>query len=196
MTDAAWLVVGLGNPEAEYGGTRHNIGADVVRTLAERHRTSFSRNKRIRCQEAGLRLAGQRVVLVLPDSYMNTSGGPVQAAAAWLGAPPAQVVLVHDELDLDLGEIRCKLGGSSSHNGVRDVVRALSTTEVLRVRVGIGQPPGRMPGKDYVLRRFSDRERPDVEVTVQEAADAVESLVVDGLAATQNRFHGRKGSRT
>lgn len=191
-----WLVVGLGNPAAEYGGTRHNVGADVVRSLAARHGTSFGRNRRIRCQEAQLRLGDRRVTLVLPDGYMNNAGGPTQAAAAWVGVPPEQVVLVHDELDLDLGALRCKLGGSSSHNGVRDVVRAMGTRDVLRVRIGIGQPPGRMPGRDYVLKRFTARERPDVDVVVEEAADAVESLVRDGLEPTQNRFHSRKGSPT
>ena len=182
-----WLVVGLGNPESEYGGTRHNIGADVVTALAARHGSSFGRNKRIRCQEATVRVGDHKVVLVLPDGYMNTSGGPTQSAASWVGAPPEQVVLVHDELDLDLGVLRCKLGGGSSHNGVRDVVRALGTRDVLRVRVGIGQPPGRMPGRDYVLQRFRSDEQ------VEEAADAVESLVTDGLEPTQNRFHSRRG---
>ena len=191
-----WLVVGLGNPESEYGGTRHNIGADVARALAERHRAGFSRNKRIRCEEATLRLGDARVAVVLPESYMNTSGGPTQAAASWHDVPAEQVIVVHDELDLDLGAIRCKLGGSSSHNGVRDVVRAMGTDDVLRVRVGIGQPPGRMSGKDHVLRRFRSDELDEVAVTVEEAADAVESLGREGLESTQNQFHSRKGTST
>jgi PTH1 family peptidyl-tRNA hydrolase len=189
-----WLVVGLGNPEAEFGGTRHNIGADVVRLLAERHRTSFSRNKRIRCQEAQVRIGGQRLTLVLPEGYMNNSGGPTQAAVAWTGVPPEQVVVVHDELDLDLGTLRCKLGGSSSHNGVRDVVRAMGTRDVLRVRIGIGPPHGRTSGRDHVLRRFTRTEQDEVDILVEEAADAVESLITDGLEPTQNRFHSRKGT--
>lgn len=189
-----WLVVGLGNPEAEYGATRHNIGADVVTALADRHHTSFSRNRRIRCQEARIRLGDQRVTLALPEGYMNSSGGPTQAAMSWVGAPPEQVVVVHDELDLDLGVLRCKLGGSSSHNGVRDVVRAVGTREVLRVRVGIGRPPGRMSGRDFVLTRFRSDEQDEVGVLVEEAGDAVESLVTDGLEPTQNRFHSRGGA--
>ena len=186
-----WVVAGLGNPEGEYGGTRHNIGADVVRHLAAQHHASFTGNKRIRCEEAQVRLGDQRLLLVVPQSYMNNSGGPVQAAAAWADAPPEQVVLVHDELDLELGQLRCKLGGGSSHNGVKDVVRAMGTRDVLRVRVGIGQPPGRMPGKDYVLRPFASHERDEVELVVAEAADAIELLVEQGLEPAQNRYHSR-----
>ncbi len=186
-----WVVAGLGNPEDEYGGTRHNIGADVVRRLAADNHTSFSVNKRIRCQEAQVRVGDQRLLLVLPQTYMNRSGDPVQAAANWFDAPPEQVVVVHDELDLELGQLRCKLGGGSSHNGVRDVVRAMGTKDVLRVRVGIGQPPGRMPGKDYVLRPFSSAEQDEVELVVADAAEAIEMLVREGLEPTQNRYHSR-----
>ncbi len=131
---------------------------------------------------------------MLPDAYMNESGGPTQAAVSWHGVPPERVVVVHDELDLGLGELRCKLGGSSSHNGVRDVVRALGTRDVLRLRVGIGQPPGRVSGRDHVLSRFRAGEQDEVDVLLEEAADAIESLVTEGLAATQNRYHSRKGA--
>lgn len=186
-----WVVVGLGNPEGEYGGTRHNIGADVVRELAAGRGGSFSVNKRIRCEEATVRVGGQRLLLVIPQSYMNNSGGPVQAAVNWADAPADQVVVVHDELDLDLGQLRAKLGGGSSHNGVRDVARALGTKDFLRLRVGIGQPPGRQPGKDYVLRPFAAAEQDEVERVVDDAADAIESLVTEGLEPTQNRYHSR-----
>ena len=186
-----WLVVGLGNPESEYGGTRHNVGADVVRALAARHRAALSRNKRIRCEESTLRVGDQRVLLAVPDSYMNNSGGPTQAAAAWFDVAPAQVVVVHDELDLDLGQLKAKLGGSSSHNGVRDVERALGTREFLRLRVGIGRPPGRMSGRDFVLRRWTSSEQDEAAIVVQEGGDAVELLVSEELEAVQNRYHGR-----
>ena len=186
-----WVVAGLGNPEDEYGGTRHNIGADVVRRLAADHHAGFSTNKRIRCREAQIRIGDQRLLLVLPMTYMNRTGDPVQAAANWFDAPAEQVVLVHDELDLDLGQLRCKLGGGSSHNGVRDVVRAMGTRDVLRVRVGIGQPPDRMPGKDYVLRPFTAEEREEVDLVVADAAEAIELLVAQGLEPTQNRYHSR-----
>lgn len=189
--DDRWLVVGLGNPEAEYGGTRHNIGADAVRQLAADQHSSLSRNKRIRCEEATVRLGDQRALLVVPESYMNTSGGPVQAAAAWFDVPPARVVVVHDELDLDLGQLKAKLGGSSSHNGVRDVERALGSRDFLRLRVGIGRPPGRMPGRDFVLRRFTAQEQDEAAIVTREAGDAIALLVSDGLEAVQNRYHGR-----
>ena len=186
-----WLVVGLGNPESEYGGTRHNVGADVVRALAARHRSALKRNKRIRCEESTLRVGDQRVLLAVPDSYMNNSGGPTQAAAAWFDVAPDHVLVVHDELDLDLGQLKAKLGGSSSHNGVRDVERALGTRDFLRLRVGIGQPPGRMSGRDFVLRRWTRSEQDEADIVVQEGGDAVELLVSEGLEAVQNRYHGR-----
>jgi len=186
-----WLVVGLGNPESEYGGTRHNVGADVVRALGARNRSALSRNKRIRCEESTLRVGDQRVLLAVPDSYMNNSGGPTQAAAAWFDVAPDRVVVVHDELDLELGQLKAKLGGSSSHNGVRDVERALGTREFLRLRVGIGRPPGRMSGRDFVLRRWSSSEQEEADIVVQEGGDAVELLVGEGLEAVQNRYHGR-----
>lgn len=186
-----WVVVGLGNPEDEYGGTRHNVGADVVRHLAAQHHASWSTNKRIRCREAQVRLGERRLLLALPMTYMNRSGDPVRAAASWADAPPEQVVLVHDDLDLDLGQLRCKLGGGSSHNGVRDVVRAMGTRDLLRVRVGIGQPPGRVSGRDHVLRPFRSEERDEVDLVVADAADAIELLVREGLEPAQNRYHSR-----
>lgn len=191
--DERWLVVGLANPESEYGGTRHNVGADVVRALAARHHRDLARNKRVRCEEATVRLPdGDQLVLVVPQSYMNNSGGPVQQAASWYDVPPERVAVVHDDLDLDLGTIRLKLGGGTAgHNGLKDVERALGTPDFHRVRIGIGRPPGRMPGRDFVLRRFAPKEREVVDVTVEEAADAIEQLVADGLEPTQNRYHSR-----
>lgn len=192
MTDGdGWLVVGLGNPEGEYGGTRHNIGADLVRLLADRHGVALSRNKRIRCEEGQARIGGARVALVLPSSYMNTSGGPVQQAANWFSVPPERVIVAHDELDLELGALRVKRGGGhGGHNGLRDVDRALGTPDYLRVRIGIGRPPGRMAPRDHVLRRFPPKEREQIDVALEHAADATEMLITDGLEPTQNRYHG------
>ncbi len=188
--DDRWLVVGLGNPEDEYGGTRHNVGADAVRALARREHVELSRNKRIRCELAEARIAGQRVGLAVPSSYMNLSGGPVQQAAAWLKAPAENVIVVHDDLDVEVGRLKVKRGGGhAGHNGLKDVDRALGTRDYLRVRIGIGRPPGRMAGKDFVLRRFTPAEREHIDVSIEEAADAVEQLVRDGLEPTQNRFH-------
>lgn len=190
--DARWMVVGLGNPVDEYGGTRHNIGVEVVERLARRHHTSLSRNRRVRCNVAEVRHGDRRVVLVVPLSFMNTSGTPVQQAAAWYGIPPRRLVVVHDDLDLDVGVLRLKAGGGhAGHNGLRDLDRALGTRDYLRVRIGVGRPPGRMPPRDYVLRRFHPNEREIIDVTVEDAADAAAMLVADGLETTQNRYHAR-----
>ncbi len=187
-----WLVVGLGNPESEYGGTRHNVGAEVVHALADRFRTELSPNKRVQCAIAEVRDGGERVVLVRPLSYMNESGGPVQAAANWFKVPAERAVVVHDDLDLELGAIRLKRGGGAGgHNGLKDIARRLGTQDFLRVRVGIGRPPGRRDPVDHVLSPFGSDERNEVEVAIQEAGDAALGLVHDGLEPTQNRFHSR-----
>ncbi|MDX1659551.1 MAG: aminoacyl-tRNA hydrolase [Nitriliruptorales bacterium] len=190
MPDERWLVVGLGNPEDEYGGTRHNIGADVVRAYARREHTDFSRNKRARCQIAEVRRGDVRLVLALPDGYMNNSGGPTQQAANWYSVPPERVVVVHDEVDLPVGALRFKQGGGTAgHNGLKDVERALGTREFYRVRVGVDRPPGRVSTKDHVLRRFAPAEQEEVDVTVEEALDAIDLLIDEGLEAAQNRYH-------
>ncbi len=186
-----WLVVGLGNPEADYGGTRHNIGADAVRELARRHHVELGRNKRIRCEAGETTIGGHRVAMVVPQSYMNTSGAPVQSAARWFDAPVEQLIVLHDELDLDVGSLRTKQGGGAGgHNGLKDIDRSLGSREYLRVRIGIGKPPGRQPGADYVLRRPPPREREELDVAIQHAVDCVEVLVTEGLAEAQNRFNG------
>lgn len=188
--DERWLVVGLGNPEDEYGGTRHNVGADVVRTLARREHVPLSRNKRVRCEVAEMRLGGRPAALVIPATYMNLSGGPVQQAAAWFKVDPEHVIVLHDDLDVEVGRLKVKRGGGhAGHNGLKDVDRALGTRDYLRVRIGIGRPPGRQPAKDFVLRRFPPAERETIDVTLQEAGDAVEMLIRDGLEPTQNRYH-------
>ncbi|MBW3618648.1 MAG: aminoacyl-tRNA hydrolase [Actinobacteria bacterium] len=190
MADDRWLVVGLGNPEGEYGGTRHNVGADAVRVLAEREHAPLSRNRRVRCEVAETRLGGRPAALVVPSTYMNLSGGPVQQAAAWFKVEPAQVIVLHDDLDVEVGRLKLKRGGGhAGHNGLRDIDRALGTRDYLRVRIGIGRPPGRQPAKDFVLRRFAPTERASIDVTLQEAGDAVEMLIRDGLEPTQNRYH-------
>jgi PTH1 family peptidyl-tRNA hydrolase len=188
-----WLVVGLTNPEAEYGGTRHNVGADVVRALAARHHVDLKPHKAQGLVADTLLGAGAHAIpltLAIPFGYMNTSGGPVQQLLRFYKVPTARLVLVHDELDLDAGVVRVKRGGAGGHNGLRDVQQRTSAADHLRVRVGIGRPPGRMPAARYVLQRFGAAERADViDVAVQQAADAVELLVTQGLEATQNRIH-------
>lgn len=190
MPDDRWLVVGLGNPESEYGGTRHNVGADAVRTLVAREHAELSRNKRTRSEVAELRLGDRRVVATIPSSYMNRSGDPVQATAAWFKVPIERVIVCHDDLDVEVGALKVKRGGSNAgHNGLKDVERALGGPDYLRVRIGIGRPPGRMAGRDHVLRRFQPAEREEIDVVLERAAEAIESLVTDGLEPTQNRFH-------
>jgi peptidyl-tRNA hydrolase, PTH1 family len=190
--DDRWLVVGLGNPEAEYGGTRHNVGADVVRAFARREHVDLARNKRVRCEIAQAPVAGVRFVLAIPSSYMNTSGGPVQQAAAWFKVPVERIIVCHDDLDLEVGSLRLKRGGGhAGHNGLKDLDRALGSRDYLRVRIGIGRPPGRMPSKDHVLRRFPPAERATIDVVLEEAVDAIELLVTDGLEPAQNRYHAK-----
>jgi peptidyl-tRNA hydrolase, PTH1 family len=196
VTADRWLVAGLGNPGREYAGTRHNVGADAVRLLARREHVDLGRNKRVRCEIAevrGLGTTGVPVVLAVPTTFMNLSGDPIQSAAAWFKVPPERVIVVHDDLDVPVGGLKLKLGGGhAGHNGLRDTDRALGTREYVRVRIGVGRPPGRMPGKDYVLRRPSPADREVLDVVLEEAADAVTLVIAEGLEPAQNRYHSRE----
>jgi len=194
VTDERWLVAGLGNPPAEYAGTRHNVGAECLDLLAERASSTLARNRRTGCRTAEVRISGRAVVLAVPDSYMNVSGGPLQRALGWYRVPHARLVVVHDDHDLPLGALRLKRGGGhAGHNGLRDIDRALGTSDYLRVRIGVGRPPGEQAAADHVLRRFGAAEQAAVATVLAEAADAVAALLADGLEATQNRYHGRPG---
>ena len=186
-----WLVAGLGNPEVEYGGTRHNVGADVVRLLADRLGATFKPH-RVQALVADTfdRPGGTAVSLVLPFGYMNNSGGPVQQAMAFYKVPAERLLVVHDDLDLDLGRLRLKLGGGTGgHNGLKDVQRRCGGPSFLRCRIGIGRPPGRQDPADFVLKKFSAADREIIDVTVQRAADAILDVVAMGLEAAQNRHH-------
>ena len=191
MTDSApWLVVGLGNPGAEYAATRHNVGAMAVDVLADRMGARLAAHRRGRADVAEGRLAGHRAVLARPRSYMNESGGPVAALLAFYKIAPARLVVLHDELDIGFGTLRCKLGGGDNgHNGLKSIRRSLGTGEFLRVRIGIGRPPGRQDPADFVLRPFGGAERKELPLLVDAASDAVESLLTDGLELTQTRFN-------
>ncbi len=192
MAGDRWLVVGLGNPGDRYEHTRHNVGADAVRVLAAEAHAAFSRHKRARCDVAEVTADGERLVLAIPHGYMNRSGGPTQAAAAWYKVPVARVIVCHDDLDLEPGRLRLKRGGGNAgHNGLKDIDRALGGQEYLRVRIGVGRPPGRMPARDHVLRRFAPAERETMDVALAQAAAAIRVLVTDGLEPAQNRFHAR-----
>lgn len=190
-----WLVVGLGNPDPSYAGHRHNVGHQVVDELARRHRMRFRRAKKVNAETAEIRLGppgpeSVPVTLAKARTFVNDTGGPVAGLTAYLKVPPDRLVAVHDELDLDLGRIRLKLGGGDNgHNGLRSMRRSLSTGDFYRVRVGIGRPPGRQDPADFVLSNFPAESRDEVAVEVARAADAIESLVTEGLEAAQNRFN-------
>jgi PTH1 family peptidyl-tRNA hydrolase len=184
------LVVGLGNPGPEYEATRHNVGFRVVELLAARAGGGRFSRHRTNADVLEGRLAGRRVVLAKPRTYMNLSGGPVAGLAHYFSVPVADVVVLHDELDLDFGVVRLKRGGGEGgHNGLRSITKALGTKEYLRVRFGIGRPPGRQDPADYVLKRFSGAEAKELDLAVDLAADAAEALLGESLEAAQNRFH-------
>lgn len=187
------LVVGLANPGPDYEGTRHNIGWDVLQELASRALpmpASFSTHKKTNCEIAQTRLADEQVVLARPRSYMNLSGGPVAAVAKYFSVKPTDVIVIHDEIDIDFGAVRLKRGGGEGgHNGLRSMSQSLGTRDYLRVRAGVGRPPGRMAVADFVLKRFSKLEQPDVPFLIQDAADAVELLLKHGLETAQNQIH-------
>ncbi|GAA2524221.1 aminoacyl-tRNA hydrolase [Pilimelia columellifera subsp. columellifera] len=191
---APWLVVGLGNPGAEYAAHRHNVGFVVVELLAQRLRARLSRNRRAVADVAegrlGVGVDAPRMVLAKPLTYMNLSGGPVAALARLYRTPAERVIAVHDELDLPFGQLRAKIGGGEGgHNGLRSMSKSLGSKDYLRVRFGIGRPPGRQAPADYVLSNFSSVERKEVDFLVDRAADVVESIVTQGLERTQNAFH-------
>jgi PTH1 family peptidyl-tRNA hydrolase len=190
MSDDRFLVVGLGNPGPRYAATRHNAGFFVLDLLAERVGSKFKAHKG-HADVIEARLAGQPVVLAKPKSFMNESGGPVVAISRFYKVPPELIVLVHDELDLPFGTLRLKRGGGEGgHNGVKSVSSALGSKEYVRVRFGIGRPPGRQDPADFVLREFSAAERKEVPFLVDRAADAVEAIVAKGVEAAQNEFNG------
>jgi len=191
-----WLIVGLGNPGAQYAGNRHNVGAMVAGELVTRNGGALRAHK-ARAQAASLRLGtgpggapGPAAIVAIPTSYMNESGGPVSGLLRFFDVPLERLVVVHDELDIPAGSIRLKRGGGEGgHNGLRSISKSLASKDYLRVRVGIGRPPGRMDPADFVLRDFSLGERRDLPFTIADAADAVELLVSGGLEAAQQRYH-------
>jgi PTH1 family peptidyl-tRNA hydrolase len=189
-----WLIVGLGNPGPEYAKHRHNVGFMIVDLLAERTRARFGRHRRAVAMVAEARLGlgdeAPRLVLVKPMTYMNLSGGPVAALRQFYKVPLEQVVAVHDELDIPYGQLRLKCGGGEGgHNGLRSMSSSLGSKDYLRVRFGIGRPPGRQDPADYVLSDFSAVERKELDFLVDRAADATEALVQRGLEWTQNAYH-------
>lgn len=194
MTNSPYLVVGLGNPGPTYDFTRHNVGFWAVADLADRYGSSFSLNTRQRAEVASVTLPGPeqvKLVLARPTTFMNDSGVAVKAIAAFHKIAPDHVIAVHDELDLDPGRLRVKLGGGDNgHNGLKSMRAHLGTGDFYRVRVGIGRPPGRQSAADYVLNKLKPAQADEMRVDAAVAADAVEYLIREGLTATQNRFNG------
>ena len=186
-----WLVIGLGNPGPRYEATRHNVGQMVLDELAARRSAAFRAHKAgARVAETWLRPGAAKLVLGKPNSFMNVSGGPVAGLARFYGVGPERTIVVHDELDIPFDTLKLKTGGGhGGHNGVRDVAKALSSPDFVRVRVGIGRPPGRQDPADWVLDPFSAAERANLPLHVSEAADAVEDIVDAGLVAAQQKHH-------
>ncbi|GGP37476.1 MULTISPECIES: aminoacyl-tRNA hydrolase [Streptomyces] len=191
--NAPWLVVGLGNPGPEYAANRHNIGFMVADLLAERMGAKFKAHKaRAQVVEGRIGPAGplnRRVILAKPLSYMNLSGGPVTQLRDFYKVPVENIVAVHDELDIDYGVLRLKLGGGDNgHNGLKSMTKSFGP-DYHRVRFGIGRPPGRMQVADFVLKDFSSTERKELDYFVDRAADAVEALVIEGLERAQSTYN-------
>ncbi|MBN6034664.1 aminoacyl-tRNA hydrolase [Amycolatopsis sp. 195334CR] len=183
------VLAGLGNPGPRYAGNRHNAGFLVLDELAARMGGKFKAHKTGGEVLEG-RLAGRRVALVKPRSFMNLSGGPVAGAARFFKVGADGVVVVHDELDLPYGALKLKFGGGDNgHNGLRSITKSLGTKDYFRVRFGVDRPPGRMDPADYVLKDFSTVERKELALNLDRCADAVEALVANGLLAAQNAFH-------
>lgn len=193
--DALWLVVGLGNPGPTYAGHRHNVGYLVTDELSRRLGSPFRAHKQGRAEVVEGRLGvpgtpGPRVVLARPRCYMNEVGGPTKALASFYKIAPDHVVAVHDELDIAFDTMRVKLGGGDNgHNGLKSIRSSLGTGDFYRVRVGIGRPPGRQDPADFVLSNYSTAERKVLPFQVDTAADAVESLITDGLERTQQQYN-------
>ena len=185
-TPADLLVVGLGNPGAEYARTRHNVGAEVVELLATRHGARLRKGKE-RSLADEVTIDGVRIALAVPITYMNDSGDAVRLLAHRYGVEPTQIVIVHDELDLPVAALKLKAGGGlAGHNGLRSIKAHLHTDEFLRVRVGVGKPVSKERGVDHVLNKFAKAERVEIDVSIQQAADAVEAIARDGITAAMN----------
>lgn len=186
-----WMVAGLGNPGERYIGTRHNIGASVVDALAKAEGERFRKARFLPVETAEIRIGTHRVLLAKSLRYMNDSGPAFAGLAAKFDVAPANLIAVHDELDIPFGTLRVKHGGGNNgHNGLKSLQAAIRSPDFLRVRCGIGRPPGSQDPADFVLDRFAKREQPEVALLVVDAADGVASLVAEGLSKTQDRFNG------
>ncbi|PJJ71442.1 PTH1 family peptidyl-tRNA hydrolase [Diaminobutyricimonas aerilata] len=197
MDGDLWLVVGLGNPGTGYAANRHNVGQMVLTELADRGSANFRRHKtNAAVAETRVSATGPRLVLAKPNSFMNLSGGPVAALVKFFKVPLERLIVVHDELDIPFDTVRLKSGGGhGGHNGIRDIAAALGSPDFVRVRVGIGRPPGRQPAADFVLRDFGAEERKVLPNLLADAADAVELVARVGLTEAQQTVHAPRPAR-
>jgi PTH1 family peptidyl-tRNA hydrolase len=193
---SSWLVVGLGNPGPAFASQRHNVGYRVADEMARRMSARFSAKRGMRAEVAEGRIGlpgddrSSRLVLAKSRTFMNESGAAVSRLLSYYKLQPAQMIVVHDELDIDLGQLRVKFaGGDNGHNGLRSIRQSLGTGDFFRVRIGVGRPPGRQDPADFLLSNFPASAREDVEIEIGRAADAVESLVLVGLDRTQSAFN-------
>ncbi len=189
-TTPALLVVGLGNPGAEYSAHRHNIGFRVVDTLARAHGLTFSRQKGAKARVALGQIGKRRVLLAKPETYMNMSGRAVSRLRRPFDIAPERILVVYDDLDLPLGRLRLRPeGGSGGHKGMHSIIHSLGTQGFPRLRIGIGRPPGRLDPADFVLRPFSRDEESSLEEVLEAASAAIECWIVDGITVAMDRFN-------
>ncbi|MDJ0378811.1 aminoacyl-tRNA hydrolase [Cryobacterium sp. PH31-L1] len=191
MDTNLWLVVGLGNPGPDYAGNRHNVGQMVAAQLADRLTSNFKRHKTAALVAEGrLSPGGPKLVLAKPTTFMNVSGSPVAALLRFYSLPASRLIVVHDDLDLPFDTLKIKVGGGhGGHNGLRDIIAATGTNEFIRIRMGIGRPPGRQNPADFVLHDFVAAERSILPNLIADAADAIELIASDGVVAAQQKFH-------
>ncbi|MCI4659398.1 aminoacyl-tRNA hydrolase [Cryobacterium algoricola] len=191
MDENLWLVVGLGNPGPDYAGNRHNVGHMVTAVLADRLSANFKTHKTNATVASGRSFpGGPGLVLATPNTYMNVSGGPVSALLRFYKLEPERLIVVHDELDLPFDTLKIKVGGGhGGHNGLRDIIAAVGTKDFVRIRLGLGRPPGRQAPADFVLRDFSKTERETLPNLLEDAADAIQLIAAEGVTAAQQKFH-------
>ena len=190
-----WLVVGLGNPGDEYAATRHNVGQMVIDHLAKRHNVKLSSHKSrtdIAAYKLGVGVDAHSVILAKSKSYMNESGGPIKALANFYSVEPANIIVLHDELDIGYAAIRTKVaGGDNGHNGLKSLTSSFGTADYFRVRLGIGRPMGQQDPADFVLKQFSKEEKKTLDEFIDRGADCVEFLIEKGLDLTQSKFNSK-----
>lgn len=188
-----FFIVGLGNPGGKYADTRHNVGFEVVDLLADRAGVTVS-DKKFKARVARGRLAGADCFFMKPETYMNLSGESVGPALGFFKGDVADVVVVHDDIDIDVGRLKIKVGGGhGGHNGLRSLMKHLPSDRFIRVRLGVGRPPAQWDPADYVLSRFVADERDAVEDAARAAADAVELIVTKGVSRAMERFNRKVG---